>query len=81
MEIPADSNGIVKLLIDIQEEKGFSDQEFAQVLQLKTRQQWYFLKTGKRGKRGIPLVMLCAVCREFPQLIPEILVWMRHFSG
>lgn len=69
---------MIERLVTIQNEKGYSDAEFAHLLGLKSRQAWFYVR---QYKRGLTLSVLCAAFREFPEIGPELLIWMRGFRG
>ena len=69
---------MIEELVEIQNRKGASDQEFAHLLGLKSRQAWFYIKLRKRG---LTLSVLCAALRAFPEIVPEMLIWMRDFRG
>ncbi len=69
---------LVQLLTNIQNDKGLYDPEFAHILGLKTRQAWQLIKSGKND---LSLPVLCRVVQNFPELWPEVQMWMRAYKN
>ena len=69
---------LLERLIEIQQETGLSDADFAKQKLGVSRQQWQFNKAGTRNIGGRTLN---GILWNMPELAPEILVYLRKKNG
>lgn len=68
---------LLSLLIKKQEAENLSHTEFAQSLGI-SRALWDLVRTGKRG---FGEKTLSGIVRSYPELIPELLIFLRGDAG